>query len=282
MVTVEAPGLGSPEHRQGGRVNRPVVVKLGGRSTVGERELADAVRRVDAPVVIAHGGGNKVTEWCQRLGIDPVFRDGLRVTDEPTLEVATAVLAGLANKRLVATLRAAGLDAVGLSALDGGIVTAEPHPDAAVLGHVGAVGASDGSLLRALIAAGRLPVVASIGDDGAGSLLNLNADDLAAALAGALGAELLVLLSDTPGVVLGGSVRRALDAEALDAALEDPGVRDGMRPKLRAAKAALERGVARVVVAAWDGPDTLARLVAHGGVGTTIAAAQAAPAEART
>ena len=126
--------------------------------------------------------------------------------------------------------------------------------------------------LSRLLAAGAVPVLASIGDDGAGGLLNLNADDLAAALAAALGARALVLLSDAPGVVLDGRVARSLDLAALDAALEGPDVRDGMRPKLRAAGAALRGGVARVQVAAWSGLDTLARALSGQG-GTTIEAA---------
>lgn len=276
-MTVEAPGLGSPDARGGGlRLSAiPVVVKLGGRALEAagaERELATAIARLGAPVVLVHGGGAEVTAWCGRLGLEATFRDGLRVTDPATLEVATAVLAGLANKRLVAALRGAGVDAVGLSALDGGIVMAAPHADAATLGRVGAVQAVNETLPRRLLAAGSVPVLASIGDDGEGGLLNLNADDLAAAIAEALGARLLVLLSDAPGVVLDGGVRPSLDAAALDAALESPEVRDGMRPKLRAARAALRGGVARVEVMSWGGPDTLARALAGRGEGTTIEA----------
>jgi acetylglutamate kinase len=195
--------------------------------------------------------------------------DGLRATDGPTLEVAVAVLAGLANKRLVALLRADGVDALGLSALDGGIAEAELHPDADHLGAVGRVRAVRVDLIEESLARGRTPVLASIGAcDGA--LLNLNADDLAAALAGALRADLLVLLSDVPGLVLEGGLVGQLGLDELDAALAGPQVTGGMRPKLRAARAALAQGTRRVHIAAWQGPGTLAAVLAGTAAGTTI------------
>ena len=238
----------------------------------GVAALAAEVAALGAPVVIVHGGGAEVTAWCRRLGVAPRFVDGLRVTDPATLEVAAAVLAGLANKRLVARLRAAGLDAVGLAALDGGTVEAEPHARAATLGAVGAVRAVHPALLETLLRQGRLPVIASICDcDGA--LLNVNADDLAAALAGALHARALVLLSDAPGLRLEGSIVPRLDADSLAAALGHPDVQGGMRPKLIAARAALDAGVPRAHIAAWSGPGTLRTLIGGGGAGTTILAA---------
>lgn len=248
----------------------PIIVKIGGRALEAPdapRELAHALQRLDRPVTLVHGGGAEVTAWCGRLGIAPRFEDGLRVTDAATLDVVAAVLAGLANKRLVATLRDAGFDAVGLSALDGGTATLEPHVDAGKLGLVGQVQSVDPSLVRTLLARGSTPVLASVGDH-AGRLLNLNADDFAAALAGALGAEDLVLLSDTAGLVLEGAVVPRLDAAGIAAALARPDVTGGMRPKLLAARAALAHGVARVWVTSWSGPDTLSRLLADQGTGT--------------
>ena len=252
----------------------PVVVKLGGRALEAPdaaRELAAEVARARAPLVLVHGGGAEVSAWCERLGLPPRFVEGLRVTDAATLEVATAVLAGLANKRLVVLLRAADVDAVGLSALDGGLVQARLHPDAARLGEVGRVQAVDPALVETLLAQGRLPVLASIGALG-GRLLNLNADDLAAAVAGALGARALVLLSDAPGVkITGAPVPRVLAGD-LEAMLAHREVQGGMRPKLSAAGAALAAGVPRVHIAAWSGPGTLDRLLAgtDGAPGTTI------------
>jgi len=256
----------------------PVVVKLGGRAleTPGAgAQLADDLAALRGRVLLVHGGGAELSDWCRRLGLEPRFVDGLRVTDAATLEVAVAVLAGLANKRLVALLRAGGVDALGLSALDGGTAEAGPHPDAAALGAVGCVRRVCMDLVEESLARGRTPVLASIGScDGA--LLNLNADDLAAALAGALHANALVLLSDVPGVVLDGGPAARLALDELDAALAGSQVTGGMRPKLRAVRAALALGCSRVHIAAWQGPGTLAAILAGKAAGTTITHATSA------
>ena len=183
--------------------------------------------------------------------------------------MATAVLAGLANKRLVAGLAAGGVDAVGLAALDGGLVRSVPHRDAAALGAVGQVVAVAPDLVRGLLAAGRTPVIASIGAH-QGALLNLNADDVATALAEALGAAALLLLSDTPGLFLGGQVVARLDLSAAAEALAGAEVTGGMKPKLEAAIHAVRCGVARATIATWQGPGTLAALL-DGRGGTCIA-----------
>ncbi len=250
----------------------PIVVKLGGRSLESPgaaRELANELARRPGGCLLVHGGGAELSQWCTRLGIAPRFFEGLRVTDPDTLEVAVAVLSGLANKRLVATLRAAGVDAVGLSALDGGSVESTRHADAARLGAVGQVRAVHPQLLETLLAQGRTPVLASIAAVGE-QLLNINADDVAAGLAGALRARALVLLSDAPGLRLDGRVLARLAADEVATVLAHPDVKDGMRPKLRAAAAAIEAGVQRVVIGAWAGPGTLTALLAGQGSGTTL------------
>jgi len=267
--------VGSSRSRPG-----TLVLKLGGRALEAPaalEECAEALREASTtrPTLIVHGGGAEVTAWCARLGLETHFADGLRVTDAPTLEVAAAVLSGLANKRLVAALRARGVDAVGLSALDGGIAHARRHARASVLGEVGEIAGVDATLLTALLAAGRVPVLASLGDDGRGALLNLNADDLAAAVAAALPARDLVLLSDTPGLVLGGELARTLDEAALEGVLARADVTGGMRPKLRAARLALAAGVETVAIAAWQGPDTIAALLAGTATGTQLHASHA-------
>ena len=260
---------------RGSGTTAPVVVKIGGRAFDGPETfaaLAADVRSLVAGgrrVVIVHGGGAEVSEWCARLGLEPRFEGGRRVTDRATLDVVVAVLAGLANKRLVARLRVAGVDAAGLSALDGGILDAIPHPEAERLGAVGAVRGIDPALLETLLAGGVVPVLASVGAHADG-LLNVNADDFAAALAPALGAESLLLLSDAPGLVLGGAVVPSLDRTALAATLDHPEVTGGMIPKLRATLAVLDAGVPRVAIAAWQGEGTLARLLAGHAVATTF------------
>ena len=261
----------------------PVVIKLGGRALEAPgaaRALAAEAAALSGELVLVHGGGAELSAWCERLGLAPRFEDGLRVTDAGTLEVAAAVLAGLANKRLVAALRDAGVDAVGLSALDGGVAEAEPHPDSPRLGAVGRVACVHPALRETLLAQGRTPVLASIAACGA-SLLNLNADDLAAAIAGALGARALLLLSDTPGLVLDNRLVERLDQVGIEAALAHPDVRDGMRPKLRAAAAAIAAGARRVHIAAWQGPGTLEALLGGHGAGTMVLAGEPAMEMAR-
>jgi acetylglutamate kinase len=251
---------------------RPVVVKIGGRALDrpgAAAELGSALAALERGAVVVHGGGAEVSVWSERLGLEPRFVDGFRVTDRATLEVVVAVLAGLANKRLVAALRAADVDAVGLAALDGGLVEVAPHPDSARLGEVGAVNRVNPALIETLISQGRVPVLASVAARH-GQLLNLNADDLAAAIAGALRSPALVLLSDAPGVVLGGAVApRLTGADAL-VALAGSEVKEGMRVKLAAARIALEAGVSVVHVSSWRGPGTLASLLAGHGHGTSL------------
>jgi len=252
---------------------KPLVIKLGGRALEppgAARELAEELRALARPVVLVHGGGAEVSAWCTRLGLIPRFSDGLRVTDPATLEVATAVLAGLANKRLVAALRARGLDAIGLSALDAGLARVVPHASAARLGEVGEVRSVDAAWLSQLAAEGRVPVISSIGADGE-RLLNLNADDLAAAIATSLGAPLW-LLSDVEGVALEGRLAARLDARDAEAALRSPHVTGGMAPKLRAAIAATLAGVPEVWIARWSGPGTLAALLKGTATGTRMTA----------
>jgi acetylglutamate kinase len=264
--------LGSPATHP---APRPLVVKLGGRALETPGALAECAAALHAvtssrPTLVVHGGGAEVSAWCERAGVPSRFADGLRVTDADTLEIAAAVLAGLANKRLVAALRAQHVDAVGLSVLDGGIVRARRHANAAVLGAVGEVAAVDVSLLTALLDSGRTPVLASLGDDGRGALLNVNADDVAAAIAAALPAGDLVLLSDTPGLQLDGGIVRTLPLAALAETLARPDVTGGMRPKLRAAGVALAAGVSRVHIASWQGPGTLDALLEGRATATTM------------
>jgi acetylglutamate kinase len=218
---------------------RPVTIKLGG--VAGQH--ADSVRIVaeGAPVdtVVVHGGGNEVAEWSRRLGLEPKTHDGLRVTDPETLEVAVAVLGGLVNTRLVAAFAALGRPAVGLTGADAGLLQLrrrEPE-----LGEVGEVVGADTALLSALVEAETLPVVASLGVDAAGSLLNVNADEAAGAIAAARGG-LLLLCTDVPGVQADGRTLEHLDAGEVERMLGDGSASAGMRPKLRAALVAAGAG----------------------------------------
>lgn len=257
------------------RVARPLVVKLGGRALEAPgaaREFARELAALERRAIVVHGGGAEVTAWCEKLGIESRFEAGLRVTDTATLEVATAVLAGLANKRLVATLRAAGVHALGMAALDGGVLEVERHGNGA-LGEVGQVVGANAAALEHLLGFGCTPVIASIAANAGGELLNVNADDAASAIAVAVRATDLVLLSDTPGLKLNGAIVRELRWSQFEATLEHPQVVGGMKPKLAGAMAAVRAGVERVHIASWNGPGTLDGLLVERTHGTMLCCA---------
>lgn len=239
------------------------VLKLGGSLLAPERAgaagnwdaLAAAVARRAAAgeaLCLVHGGGGALTAFLAARQIPTRFHQGLRVTDAATLEAAVMVLAGAVNKNLTAALNhalpaaGAAARAVGLCGLDGACIAAAVADPA--LGHVGRVTGGDPRLLRALLAAGFLPVLASLaaGPDGP---LNVNADSFAAAVAAQLGAARLSFVTDVPGVLdAEGRVAPALDMATLAAWSANGQVHGGMLPKLAACRHALEQGVARVEV----------------------------------
>ncbi len=261
----------------GSSVNRPLVVKIGG-STLGAEDttLQDLawLDRQAVRLVLVHGGGPLISDWQRRLGLEPRFVRGLRVTDEASLEVAMAVLAGLVNKQLVAGLQAMGVRAIGLAGVDGGLILARPAgPD---LGFVGQVDRVDLRLLERLLGDGYLPVIAPIGlylepsGDGVRPVcLNLNADTVAGELAAALGAD-LIFLTDTPGILdsTGRTLPELTPARAL--ALVEGGVAGGgMIPKVAACVRAVEAGGTAWVI---DGSTagSLRRLVSGEAVAGTV------------
>ena len=219
--------------------SQTVVVKIGG-STLGQNDtsLADlvALQKRGLRLIVVHGGGSEVSSWLKRLNLGTQFVDGLRVTGKAELPVVTGVLAGLVNKQLVCQLQSLGGLAVGLSGIDGSIVHATvSKPD---LGYVGQVDMVDTHALIALVEAGFLPVVSPIswGElDGEVTLLNVNADDVAAEIAGALLADTLVYLTDVPGVLNAlGDVYPHLAASQAEELISDGTIHGGMIPKARA------------------------------------------------
>jgi acetylglutamate kinase len=226
----------------------PRVAKLGGNELDRPgwlEECARALKLVD-PLVVVHGGGQAINAWSQRLGLPVEKRDGKRVTTPQVAEIVEMVLAGPVNRQVVAALRDAGLDAVGLSGVDGGLLAAQRAPGN--LGHVGEVTAVRAALLQSLLLAGLTPVVAPIAPDpdAAGVPLNINADDAASAVAAALGASELLIVSNIPGVNVGGVAQPEIAATEIEGLIAAGIAKDGMAAKLRAAAAAL-RGGARAV-----------------------------------
>lgn len=252
----------------------PLTVKLGGVAGAHASSVATLARRAVPGWVIVHGGGNEVAAWSRRLGHEPATIDGLRVTDPPTLDVAVAVLRGLANALLVARLGAAGVPAIGLGGADGGLLIAERFEPR--LGAVGRITRVDTALLNALAAAGLVPVVAPIAVSTDGELLNVNADEVAGAIAAARGGRLL-LLTDVRGVLRGDRLVATLDAGEAEAMLADGSASGGMIPKLRAALAAATAGCSVSIV---DGTDPAAVRDALDGAmtGTTVTGAPVARA----
>jgi len=249
------------------------VVKLGGNELDRSGWLAQCARALKRmePLVVVHGGGQAITTWSTRLDLPVEKRDGVRVTTPEIAALAEMVLAGPVNREVVGALRAAGVDAVGLSGVDGGLLVARRAPGD--LGHVGEITGVRTALLESLLLAGLTPVVAPVAPDGdAGALpFNVNADRVAAAVAGALRAAELLLVSDVPGVVVRGVTQPELAATDIEGLIAQGVARDGMAAKLRAAAAALAAGARAVRIgdlALLDSPTA----------GTRILAAAAQPA----
>jgi len=237
------------------------LIKLGGSL------LDDAARRAEVldaivaswnageELVLVHGGGKHIDAALSKLGIAKKTHAGLRVTDAATLDVVVATLAGSVNTMLVAELTARGVRAAGVSGTDAGTIVAEPHPaiDGVELGHVGRVTGANRTLIRAMLTYGILPVVSSVAQGPDGTVLNVNADSAASALAVALGAESLVFLTDVDGVL---DAQRALlpslHAAEVEALIENEIITGGMRPKLQAALQALGSGVGRITIGRTD------------------------------
>lgn len=226
------------------------VFKFGGRAQ-GAADLpallAAAARVADTRLVVVHGGGDDVSAMQRRLGLEPQFVGGRRVTSEADLDVVRMLLSGTVNKRLVAQLLSAGARAVGISGEDGGLLTARVTD--ATFGRVGRDVVADPALLRDLAQAGWLPVVSPVARDresATGAGLNVNGDDAATAIAVALGADELCFIADVEGVLDAGVRVPRLDRRGIADLAARGVVQGGMLAKLEAAVAALDAGVGTV------------------------------------
>jgi acetylglutamate kinase len=249
----------------------PVVVKLGGETLA---EQHDTLRGVAAlagqyRLVIVHGGGKRLSGWLERLGIESRWDAGRRVTGDDALEVAVAVLGGLVNRELVASLVGLGVEAVGLSGVDAGLLIAERIPE---LGRVARVTGARPGLLESLLDDGRVPVVAPLALDASGAICNVNADEVAAGLARALRAR-LVLLTDTDGV-RGADGRRIdrLDAAGAEAHIAEGSITGGMIPKVRGGLGVVDAGAPEVIIADGRTPEALRRALTDPTFGTRLVA----------
>ena len=229
-----------------------LVVKIGG-AALDDKELVNtfaktipSLCRDGHKLVIVHGGGAALTRTLKQLGCESTFVNGLRVTDSQTRDVAVMVLAGQLNKRLVASIGAAGQPALGICGGDLRMVLAlkKKQPD---LGYVGEVCTVDAQWIARLWNAGVVPVISSLALGFDGEYYNVNADQMASACAVACGADALVYLTDVAGVKdAAGAVIRWLDIGAVSAMVQETTVSGGMLPKLEACISALKKGVTRV------------------------------------
>jgi acetylglutamate kinase len=257
-----------------------VVAKYGG-SAIGQEQASLArfaedivlLRSIGMLPVVVHGGGPQIGALMERLGKVPEFRDGLRVTDSDTLDIARMVLVGKVNRDIVGAINVHGPLAVGLSGEDAGLIVATQRDPS--LGFVGDVDSVDSSIIRRLVAEGLVPVVATIGSDLAGQAYNINADTAAGAIAEALGAEKLIFLTDVEGIRADpdepGSLLHRLSAAELDGLVASGVASGGMVPKAQACARAVRAGVAGAHILDGRVPHALlVELFTDGGVGTMV------------
>lgn len=250
MNTTEKTTLMAQPRKRSRSSVRPLVVKVGGSALTDVsflKRMADYVcelRNRTRYVVLVHGGGPHIASLQQRLGLQPRMVDGIRVTDEADLEAVTMALAGKTNKEIVVRLREAGLPAVGISGIDGGVLSSAL--DDARFGRVGSRPVVNTKLLDVILENDMIPVVApvSLGDDGAP--INVNADLAAAAVASGLDAGTLEYVGRVDGVLMNGNVLDTLDESGIASLSARGQITEGMIPKLQGALSALAGGVDRV------------------------------------
>jgi len=236
-------------------------------------------------VVLVHGGGPQLTALSAALGVPTRVVEGRRVTDEKSIDVTAMVLNGLINTRLLGICRDLNIDAVGISGVDAGLIRAHKRPPVALaangemvdFGFVGDIDAVDTSVLRKLLDNGLMPVVSPLSADESGTLLNINADTVAAAIGAALSAEKLLLCTGAPGILGSvddpGSLVSYTDLRGLKRLRDEGRIADGMLPKAKAIEQALTGGVRRVHVVSYRSPEgILAEVFTNEGTGTLIVA----------
>ena len=287
-VTVRALRGAAPYiHMYKGRV---FVIKAGGgafRDATTMRTFIEQVailHHLGIRVVLVHGGGPQLDELTAKLGVPTRMVQGRRVTDADAIDATSMVLNGLINTRLLALCRGFGISALGLSGVDGGLVTAHRRAPVTLAsgevvdyGMVGDIDAVDATVITRLLDAGFLPVVSPLSADATGQLLNINSDTVAAAIGGALVAEKLILCTGAPGILERLDDPRSLisytDVAGLRRLREERALSDGMLPKSSAIESAIRGGVRRVHVISYAAPDALlAEVFTNEGTGTLVVA----------
>ena len=259
---------------------RRIVVKYGGAAMV-DRNLQEAVFRdiallasVGVQVLVVHGGGPEINQWLGKLGITTNFKDGLRVTDAQTMDVVEMVLIGRVNKQIVNGINKLGAVGIGLSGIDGGLIEAIPLENGSY-GMVGDVSKVKPEILEPLLEKGYVPIISSVASTKDGQSHNINADTVAGELAASLGAEKLILLTDTPGILKDKNDSRSLihqlkitDAKKL---IKEKIVNSGMMPKTECCIRALEKGISAAHIIDGRIPHALLlEIFTDEGIGTMV------------
>ena len=271
------------------------VVKLSGKVTENQENLISLaeelalLHQVGIRICVVHGGGKQLSELAKQLGVEQTIIEGRRVTDDATLDMAKMIFAGKINTDILAALRNRGIEAVGLSGVDGNIVHAERRPPKEILnretgvrdkvdfGHVGDVVQINARLLTVLLDHGYLPVISSLGADAEGMVFNINADTIAAEIAVQLRAEKLILLSDVDGIYLTAGAPQTklsrLTATEAGELISSGAASGGMIPKLQSIVVLLERGVHSAhIISGTNRNALLPEIFTDKGTGTMIVA----------
>ena len=256
-----------------------VVIKYGGNAMINEQLKQQVMEDIallwliGVKVVLVHGGGPEISQTMKRLGKEAVFVDGLRVTDKETVDIVQMVLAGKINKTLVNLIQMKGGHAVGLSGIDGGIIEAKMKNEA--LGYVGEITKIRTQPITDLLEKNYIPVISTVASDRQGNTYNINGDTAAAYLAGALGAERLIMMTDIAGILKDkddpSTLIPVVTVEEAKQLQTDGIVSGGMIPKIECCIEALEHGVKHVVVMDGRIPHSiLMELLTDEGAGTMV------------
>jgi len=263
---------------------RTIVVKYGGaamkESSLKEKVIRDIVLLscVGMRPVVVHGGGPEINIWLEKLGIEPQFKNGLRVTNAATMEVVEMVLVGKVNKEIVSLINQAGGKAVGLCGKDGNLIQARPDGREGI-GFVGEVSSVNIKILESLVNSGYIPVVSSVAADENGQSYNINADTVAGEIAAGLGAEKLILMTDTAGILEDyhqpDSLIVKLDIQEARQLIESGVVSGGMIPKVTCCVRSLAQGVkaAHIIDGRLDHA-LLQEIFSDSGIGSMIVASE--------
>jgi acetylglutamate kinase len=244
-------------------------------------EQVAILHQVGVRVVVVHGGGPQLTEVQESLGIEAKMVAGRRVTDAKSIEITSMVLNGLVNTQILGICREVGINAVGVSGVDAGLIRAHKRPPVQVegqtvdYGFVGDIDLVDSKVLQQLLNEHIMPVVSPVSADNQGTLLNINADTVAAAIGAALNAEKLILITGAPGILESLDDPRSLvsytDLAGLKQLKDQGSLKDGMLPKAKAIEDAIRGGVRRVHCISYKTPDSiLAEVFTNEGTGTLI------------